>query len=127
MKQSAMDIDLTLKELGIYESYCECLQECIKLNDRRFGLDNPLSKRNKEELRKFMKRHKIIAGFVDSLPDPEIRKIIDWKYIHRLHWSKVNMKVYGYSDYSYSRIRLRRYFKKHAEIVTELEEALSGV
>lgn len=122
-----MDIDLTLKELGIYESYCECLQECIKLNDHRFGRDNPLSKRNEKELWKFMQRHKIIAGFVDSIPDPEIRKIIDRRYIHRQTWSKVNMKVYGYPDYSYSRIRLRRYFEKHADMIAELEEALSRV
>lgn len=120
-----MDIAITLKELGVYESYCECLRECVKLNDRRFGPDNDFSKRNAKELRRFMQRQRVLVDFVNEIPDPEIRKIIKLRFQKRYHWNKVNRLVYGYPDYCYSRIRFNRYFKKNADKVAELEEALS--
>ena len=57
-----------------------------------------------------------IESWLLTVNDTEIVSIIRWKYLLRLDWKRVNMKVYGYPSYDYSRKRLRRYFEKLSEL-----------
>jgi hypothetical protein len=57
-----------------------------------------------------------IEAWLLTVTDTEIVSIIRWKYLLRLDWKRVNMKVYGYPSYDYSRKRLRRYFDKLSEL-----------
>ena len=57
-----------------------------------------------------------IEAWLLTVKDTEIVSIIRWKYLLRLDWKRVNMKVYGYPSYDYSRKRLRRYFDKLSEL-----------
>lgn len=57
-----------------------------------------------------------IEAWLPTVTDTEIVSIIRWKYLLRLDWKRVNMKVYGYPSYDYSRKRLRRYFDKLSEL-----------
>lgn len=54
-----------------------------------------------------------IEVWLTTVEDTEIVSIIRWKYLLRCDWKRVNMKVYGYPDYWYSRNRLINYFKKY--------------
>ena len=53
-----------------------------------------------------------IEEWLLTVDDSEIRSIIRWRYLLRLDWERVNMKVYGYPDYWYSRQKIHRYFDK---------------
>lgn len=53
-----------------------------------------------------------IEAWLLTVTDTEIVSIIRWKYLLRLDWKRVNMKVYGYPDYWYARKRLIRFFEK---------------
>lgn len=53
-----------------------------------------------------------IEAWLLTVQDTEIVSIIRWKYLLRLDWKRVNMKVYGYPDYWYARKRLIRFFEK---------------
>lgn len=57
-----------------------------------------------------------IEAWLLTVTDTEIVSIIRWKYLLRLDWKRVNMKVYGYPSYDYSRKRLRRYFERLSEL-----------
>lgn len=57
-----------------------------------------------------------IEAWLLTVTDTEIVSIIRWKYLLRLDWKRVNMKVYGYPSYDYSRKRLHRYFERLSEL-----------
>lgn len=57
-----------------------------------------------------------IEAWLLTVTDTEIVSIIRWKYLLRLDWKRVNMKVYGYPSYDYSRKRLHRYFDRLSEL-----------
>ena len=57
-----------------------------------------------------------IESWLLTVQDTEIVSIIRWKYLLRLDWKRVNMKVYGYPSYDYSRKRLHRFFDKLSEL-----------
>lgn len=57
-----------------------------------------------------------IEAWLLTVQDTEIVSIIRWKYLLRLDWKRVNMKVYGYPSYDYSRKRLHRFFDKLSEL-----------
>ena len=57
-----------------------------------------------------------IESWLLTVRDTEIVSIIRWKYLLRLDWKRVNMKVYGYPSYDYSRKRLHRFFDKLSEL-----------
>ncbi len=57
-----------------------------------------------------------IEAWLLTVTDTEIVSIIRWKYLLRLDWKRVNMKVYGYPDYWYARKRLFRYFENLSKL-----------
>ena len=57
-----------------------------------------------------------IEAWLPTVTDTEIVSIIRWKYLLRLDWKRVNMKVYGYPSYDYSRKRLHRFFERLSEL-----------
>ena len=57
-----------------------------------------------------------IESWLLTVNDTEIVSIIRWKYLLRLDWKRVNMKVYGYPSYDYSRKRLPRFFERLSEL-----------
>lgn len=68
-----------------------------------------------EEIDRMRELQEEIETWLTSISDKEIAAIVRWKYMHRLDWSRTNMKVYGYPSYDYSRKKLRRYFERLSE------------
>lgn len=57
-----------------------------------------------------------IETWLTTVEDTEIVSIVRWRYFLRCTWKRVNMKVYGYPSYDYSRKKLSRYFENLSEM-----------
>lgn len=50
-----------------------------------------------------------ILNWIDTIPDPTIRAMIQWHYIQGLDWGRTCRKVYGYHNYHTCRSAVMRY------------------
>lgn len=65
----------------------------------------------RECIEKLKQKRRIVQSWIDAIEDPEIRKIIHYRFEKKMNWSQVNTAVYGYPSADYARIRLCRFLK----------------
>lgn len=65
-----------------------------------------------EQRRRMEQMRDEIDAWLATCKDAEICAIVRWRYKMRKNWREVNLKVYGYPDYNYSRRKVIRYFQK---------------